>query len=264
MAVAHRAATAFRTFDRSAGAVGSASASARASSQSHGFLCHDIGIRRQDSALPITIITLRRGIGRDAGTLIEVSSVTLRDARGAILERLIDTVVVGANDLRLRSSRSLAIESDGTLRSDIRALVASDTLIVRQYASSGGNPAHRTALNASLGAPYVTPLHVIRAAPLSTTWRASYPVFIPGGRDGGSTDSAVIDSVRLTSVRGSAAWVVRVHVQPDMQWIVTVDSLTRDLMSCSVGRQQQGFAMTLSNLRTRGASDAPAPTKRHD
>lgn len=185
---------------------------------------------------PPAIQSLRPGTGSDAGALVETMVLEVRGSDGRVLQTIIDTLVMGATDLRLRRARALRLNADGQVESDIRvALVGGVVVQIRRRADKTDTT--RLKLPPDGRTPFVTPYFAFRAAPLATTWRASFDMFVPAEDDDNSIRTVFVDSVQLQTIAARRVWMVHAHVTPNVQWTVGVDSITRDLVQYRVARR---------------------------
>ncbi|MDZ7630175.1 MAG: hypothetical protein U5K74_02155 [Gemmatimonadaceae bacterium] len=184
---------------------------------------------------PISIRSTLPGRGRDAGGVVETARTEIRDAAGQPILTLIDTLVMDANDLHLRRSRSLRLQGDGQATWDRHLMVVAGAL-VQITAGEGRTDTTRLALRAGAAPLYATPFAVMRAAPLSSAWHARYDVVVPSERVTESVRTVQIDSVVAATVAARPAWMVHASTVPDVRWAVAIDSATRDLVQFTVAR----------------------------
>ncbi len=185
---------------------------------------------------PPAIQSLQPGTGSDAGALVESMLVEVRGSDGRLLLTIIDTLVMGATDLRLRRARALRLDGDGTVESDVRVTVAAGAVVqIRRRADKSDTT--RLKLPPDGRTPFVTPYFAIRAAPLATTWRASFDMFVPADDDDNSIRTVRVDSVQLQTIAARRVWMVHAHIAPNLRWTVGVDSITRDLVQYRVARR---------------------------
>jgi hypothetical protein len=182
-----------------------------------------------------SVRSIRNGSGRDTGALVEVMQTEVRHTTGETVFTVIDTIVMGATDLRLRRARSLRLEHDGTVGSDMR-LVAMAGALREITTAAGRTDTTRHPLAPTSGTPFGTAYIVMLAAPLSTSWRATYSVFGASAPMAPAIRTVQVDSVDIRSIRGRRAWFVDASVSPDLHWTVVIDSMTRDLIQFTIGR----------------------------
>lgn len=199
--------------------------------------------------------TLARGTGALGDALIEVRRVTLRSSQGegpALTG--IDSIVFSAIDLRFRRAHSVQRYDPGETFVDVTVSVRGAALerVVRQAGRSDTTRAVFTAQP-----PLALPLLVMRAAPLSINWHATYEIFVPNAAGQDQVKTVQVDSVRLQTVAGRRVWVAHSRLLPDLHWTVIIDSLGRDLVGYRA-RRGDSLALTFSNRRFREPAVAVA------
>lgn len=198
--------------------------------------------------------TLARGTAATDDALIEVRHWTLRGSGAGPVLTVIDTIVFSAGDLRFRRAHSIQRYEGAETLVDVTVSVRGAALerVARQ---AGRSDTTRAVLSGP--PPLALPFLVMRAAPLSINWRASYEVFVPNAAGQDQVRTVQVDSVRLQTVAGRRVWVAHSLLLPDLQWTVVIDSLDRDLVGYSV-RRGDSLALTFSNRRFSEAAVARA------
>lgn len=190
--------------------------------------------------------TLARGTGATGDALIEVRHVTLRSTQGGgPALTVIDSIVFNAVDLRFRRAHSVQRYEAGETLVDVTVSVRGAAL--ERVARQAGRSDTTRAVHSG-PPPLALPFLVMRAAPLSINWHASYEIFVPNAAGQDQVKTVQVDSVRLQTVAGRRVWVAHSLLLPDLQWTVVIDSLDRDLVGYSV-RRGDSLALTFSNRR---------------
>jgi hypothetical protein len=200
------------------------------------------------------VYTLVRGTGNARATLTEVHAWTIRSTDGSVALTVIDSTVADATDLRLRRAHSVQLDHEGRTLVDASVSV-SGAAVQRVARQSGRTDTTRAALNGE--PPHASPFLIMRAAPLSTEWRATFAVFVPNaiGRD--QVKTVEVDSVRLDTLAGRRVWVAHARLLPDLHWSVIIDSVTRDLLQFTAS-QGDSLALTFRSNRFHSVPVAAA------
>ncbi len=201
-----------------------------------------------------SVRSLSRGTGADRDALIDVTVFEQRSSAASTATRTVDTVVVGAADLRLRRISGVLRNADGTPVVEFRSTLRGTSLEWERHAERNDTTAS-TSLGTN-GAPYATPFLLLRAAPLSKAWRGDFPMY---GVRNDRISVLAIDSVRAAVVSARPVWLVHAHVEGTTRLLYTVDSTTRDMISLTIVTTASAPAISYVNRRyTTG--DAPVAT----